>query len=149
MAYKIAVASSDGINVDLHFGAAAEFLIYQVNDEGGFELSEKRRIPEKADENAEVQPTPSAGGQECGPKGCQSGCGNGKGGGCGAGGPSAKVEAISDVRAVVAAKIGFNVTKALEKKAIAGFDVECPVQEALEKITKYFYSVDKHIRFGR
>lgn len=150
MAYKIAVASSDGINVDLHFGAAAEFLIYEVNDEGTFKLSEKRKAAEKADENAEVQPTPSAGGQECSQKGCQSGCGNGNGGGCGgAGGAAAKVEGISDVRAVVAAKIGFNVTKALEKKAIAGFDVECPVQEALEKITKYFYSVDKHIRFGR
>ena len=137
MAYKIAVASSDGVNVDLHFGAAAEFLIYNVNDEGSFELLEKRKIEEKAAEN-------------CGTKNCGSGCGNGNGGGCGgAGGPSARVEQICDVRAVVAAKIGFNVTKALEKKAISGFDVECPVQDALEKITKYFYSVDNHIRFGR
>ena len=31
MAYKIAVASSDGINIDLSFGVADEFLIYEIN----------------------------------------------------------------------------------------------------------------------
>ncbi len=142
MAYKIAVASSDGINVNLHFGAAAEFLIYSVNEQGAFELSEKRKIEEKPAGEA-VLPAGTSD-SEAG-----HGCGKGNGGGCGAGGPSAKVEQLGDVRAVVAAKIGFNVTKALEKKAIANFDVECPVQEALEKITKYFYSVDNHIRFKK
>ena len=150
MAYKIAVASSDGVNVDLHFGAAAEFLIYNVNDEGSFELLGKRKIEEKAAEKDKGTEGASEGGQNCGTKNCGSGCGNGNGGGCGgADGPSARVEQICDVRAVVAAKIGFNVTKALEKKAISGFDVECPVQDALEKITKYFFSVDNHIRFKK
>ena len=142
MAYKIAVASSDGINVDLHFGAAKNLLIFAVADDGKFELEEKRDLKEEeilAAENCSDSAK------------CKSGCGNGNGSGagCGNGGASAKVEQISDVRAVVAAKIGFNVTKALEKKAIANFDVECPVQEALEKITKYFYSVDNHIRFKK
>ncbi|MBQ3687230.1 MAG: hypothetical protein II932_05315, partial [Treponema sp.] len=73
----------------------------------------------------------------------------GQGGGCGAAGPSARVELLADVRAVVAAKIGFNVTKQLEKKAISGFDVDCTVQEALTKITKYFYSVDNHVPLAR
>ena len=134
MAYKIAVASSDGVNVDLHFGAAESFLIFAVSDEGTFELEEKR-------EYKEVSEAQTA---DCAEKaGCKSGCGNGNGSGCGGG--SAKVELIGDVRAVVAAKIGFNVTKQLERKAIASFDVETTVQEALEKITKYFYSVDNHI----
>ena len=142
MAYKIAVASSDGINVDLHFGAAKNFLIFAVADDGKFELEEKRELKEEEILAAENCSDSSK---------CKSGCGNGNGSGagCGNGGASAKVEQISDVRAVVAAKIGFNVTKALEKKAIANFDVECPVQEALEKITKYFYSVDNHIRFKK
>ncbi|MCR5253821.1 MAG: hypothetical protein K6C98_08925 [Treponema sp.] len=134
MAYKIAVASSDGVNVDLHFGAAESFLIFAVSDEGTFELEEKREYKE----------VPEAQTVDCAEKaGCKSGCGNGNGNGCGGG--SGKVEVIGDVRAVVAAKIGFNVTKQLERKAIASFDVECSVQEALEKITKYFYSVDNHI----
>lgn len=137
MAYKIAVASSDEKNIDLHFGAAESFLIYAVSDDGTFTLEEKRDY-QQAQEVA-----PAAG--ECAEKtGCSSGCGNGNGGGCGKGGASAKVSLIDDVRAVVAAKIGFNVVKELERKAIASFDVECPVQEALEKITKYFYSVDNH-----
>lgn len=143
MAYKIAVASSDGVNVDLHFGGADFFDIYQVSDDGNFKLAEKRQVQDSPSES-----------QSCGQRreGCAAdGCGKGNasGAGCGNGGASAKVEQISDVRAVVAAKIGFNVTKALEKKAIANFDVECPVQEALEKITKYFYSVDNHIRFKK
>lgn len=140
MAYKIAVASSDGINVDLHFGAAKNLLIFAVADDGKFELEEKRELKEEEVLTAENCSDSAK---------CKSGCGNGSGAGCGNGGASAKVEQISDVRAVVAAKIGFNVTKALEKKAIANFDVECPVQEALEKITKYFYSVDNHIRFKK
>lgn len=138
MAYKIAVVSGDGVNVDLHFGAAESIDIYEVQDDGSFYLLEKRemKVPEESLVAADTA--------------CASGgCGNGNGGGCGNGGGSAKVELISDVRAVVAAKIGFNVTKSLEKKAIASFDVECSVQEALEKITKYFYSVDNHVRFGK
>ena len=86
------------------------------------------------------------GGDGCAPSG--AGC-SGQGGGCGSGGPSARVEQLADVRAVVAAKIGFNVTKQLEKKAISSFDVECTVNEALEKITKYFYSVDNHVSLAR
>ena len=139
MAYKIAVASSDGVNVDVHFGAAESFLIFAVSDDGSFKLEEKRDyIEEKLETDDSNISCP-------GKAGCKSGCGNGNGGGCGAGGGSAKVSLIGDVRAVVAAKIGFNVVKQLERKAIASFDVETTVQEALEKITKYFYSVDKHI----
>ena len=137
MAYKIAIASSDGKNVDLHFGAAQSFLIYEVEDNGSFSEQEKRDVPETAE---------SSNGS-CGNGG--AGC-HGNGGGCGQGaGISPKVELIGDCRCVVAAKIGFNVVKQLERKAIASFDVETTVQEALEKITKYFYSVDNHKPFGR
>lgn len=139
MAYKIAVASSDGVNVDLHFGGAEFFDIYEVSDDGSFKLAEKRQVQDSLSESQSCGQRREG----CGTVGC--GNGNGSGAGCGNGDGSAKVEQISDVRAVVAAKIGFNVTKALEKKAIASFDVECPVQEALEKITKYFYSVDNHV----
>jgi predicted Fe-Mo cluster-binding NifX family protein len=139
MAYKIAVASSDGVNVDVHFGAAESFLIFAVSDDGNFTLEEKREYIEEssADDGIKGSCTEKSG--------CKAGCGNGNGGGCGAGGGSAKISLIDDVRAVVAAKIGFNVVKQLERKAIASFDVETTVQEALEKITKYFYSVDNHV----
>ena len=140
MSYRIAVASSDGARVDLHFGAASFFSIYEVDDGGHYSLLEQRTVPQP-----EADGTPAA----CAPAACGSGaCGQG-GGGCGSAGPSVRVELLSDVRAVVAAKIGFNVTKQLEKKAISGFDVDCTVQEALTKITKYFYSVDNHVPLAR
>ena len=138
MAYKIAVASSDGVKVDLHFGASESFLIYAVSDNGTFKLEEKREFKEE-DNSLDNTAKPLVNAE------CKSGCGNENGGGCcGSGAGSAKVALIEDVRAVVAAKIGLNVTKQLERKAIASFDVETTVQEALEKITSYYYKVDNH-----
>ena len=148
MAYKIAIASSDGKNVDLHFGAAQNFLIYAVEDDGNFSEQEKRDVPETAESsntaNGANSADPAGGGCGNGGAGC-----HGNGGGCGQGAAiSPKVELIGDCRCVVAAKIGFNVVKQLERKAIASFDVETTVQEALEKITKYFYSIDNHKTFS-
>ena len=155
MSYKIAVATSNELYVDLHFGAAKFFSIYEVQDDASFSFLEKRKVPEDAEVKAGGlgNGAQSGNGAGCGnAEGCgnssRAGCGQNNGG-CGNGGASAKVELISDVRAVVAEKIGFNVTKQLEKKAISSFDVDCRVKEALEKITKYFYSVDHHTRFGR
>lgn len=143
MSYKIAIASSDGVNVDVHFGAAESFLIYSVPDDGKFEFADKRTVPEASEggtDGAGCNDNSQAKG-ECGSSGC-----HGNGGGCGQGqGALGKVELISDCRAIVAARIGFNVTKQLERKAISGFDVETTVQEALEKITQYFYKVDNHV----
>ncbi len=144
MSYKIALASSDGVNVDEHFGAARSFLIYEVSDEGAFSLLERRDYAGQEEGSPSACPDKSA--SACG---SGAGCGN-AGGGCGQGGAvSAKVQLVADCRSVVAAKIGFNVTKQLEKKAISSFDVDCTVQEALEKITKYFYSVDNHVSLAR
>jgi nitrogen fixation protein NifB len=42
---KIAVASSDGINIDRHFGQADEFYVYEIDDEGGIVQKERRLLP--------------------------------------------------------------------------------------------------------
>ncbi|MCH5265585.1 MAG: hypothetical protein J1F02_06775 [Lachnospiraceae bacterium] len=118
MAYKIAVASSDGISVDLHFGAASEFRIYQMED-GEYSLLEQRAV----EESEEI--TGGRGGAGCG------------------GGALQKVEQIGDCRCVVCRKIGFQMQKQLEKKAIPYFDVSCTVEEALGKIMIYFDRIDK------
>ena len=151
MSYRIAVASSDGEQIDLHFGGASFFYIYEVDDGGNYSLLERRLVPQV--EGAGGAPASCApascaqGGDGCAPSG--AGCSGLGGGGCGAAGPSARVELLADVRAVIAAKIGFNATKQLEKRAISSFDVDCSVEEALEKITKYFYSVDNHVSLAR
>ena len=143
MPYKIAVASSDGNIIDLHVGSARSFRIYEVQDDGSFAFAEERAAGE-AD-------APSSAGA-C-PEGSASSCGEQPGGGCGGCGQggeiSSKVQLIADCRCVVCARIGFNVQKQLERKAIAAFDVECPVEEALTKISSYFLHVDKHESLAR
>lgn len=58
--------------------------------------------------------------------------------------PPVKVEHLSDVRAILATKVGFQAQKQLEKKAISTFDLEADVDEALKKITAYYDRVDRH-----
>ena len=154
MSYLIAVATSDGVNIDLTFGAAGAFHVYEVEGTT-FSLKEVRDVP--VQEAGEVGD--SAGGT-CG-SGCpdgpsvdapgsgrRAGCGEG-GGGCGGGGHSAKVDIISDCRSIVCKKIGFQAQKQLEKKAIASFDVDCTVEEALTRISGYFSKIDNHISLRR
>lgn len=136
MSYKIAIASSDGKNIDETFGSAKDFHIFEVSDES-YDIVEVRKINEEnfgsisgCDNNS----------------GCSnSGCHAGSGGVCsGSTEISAKVELISDCRCVVCKKIGFNIQKQLERRAITFFDVTCSVNEALDKISSYFQRVDTH-----
>ncbi|MDE6835282.1 MAG: hydrogenase [Ruminococcus sp.] len=128
MLYKIAVATSDGENINETFGSAKSFVIYEVSD--GICNKSEERICITEENN------------------CNSGvCGNSAGCGTGCGGhsePSAKVEIISDCRAIVCKKIGFHIRKQLEHKAISAFDVSCTIDEALDKITFYYNRIDKY-----
>jgi len=155
MSYLIAVATSNAKDVDLGFGAARGFHIYEV-DGTDYKEKEYREFAEDAGDSGqgaatEVQPGGCAGSQNgCG-DGSQGGCGgNGGHGGCGGGdGALKKVELISDCRSLVCKKIGFQAQKQLEKRAIAGFDVECSVDEAIVKIATYFNKIDNHISLRR
>lgn len=153
MSYKIAVASSDGIHIDETFGSAKEFLIYEVTDEVYVKSEVRAAEQENPAADKTAQPQKESGLQEkCGNTGgCgRGGCTPGTGGGCAGGGEvSGKVEIISDCRCIVCKKIGFRIQKQLERKAISSFDVTCTVEEALQKITAYFYKVDTHQSFRR
>ncbi len=143
MSYKIAVASSDGVSIDLSFGAAFSFHIYQV-DGNNYEFLEKREyiLPEDAQVGLSADEGTCGEGTQC-EKGQASSCGNG--GGCGNGkGTFPKVELLRDCRCIVCSKIGFQVQKQLERLAIASFDVDCTVEEALTKISAYLNKLDHH-----
>lgn len=165
MSYKIAVATSDGVNIDETFGLAKSFIIYEVTDGKAVRLEErvfnsesedKIPIQEASHEKEQTAKINESG--ECfkAAEGCISQesrekngeCGSlkncGSGGGCGGGNVSAKVELISDCRCVVCKKIGFHIQKQLERKAVSAFDVGCSVEEALSKISYYFSRVDNH-----
>lgn len=136
MSYKIAVASSDGLQIDETFGSARSFLIYEVKD-GKYEKTEERTVDLQNEQGKKDS-------LSCGDG---SGCGNGIGTGCGSGcgSASSKVGLISDCRCVVCKKIGFQIQKQLERKAISAFDVSCSVETALTKISGYYRHIDSHI----
>lgn len=140
MSYKIAISSSDEEHIDKTFGSTSEFIIYEVTD-GKYRKLEKRTFHQEQNDNTK-KPAPAG----CNPaEGCAVGNGCGNGGGCGGQGEmSAKVDLLSDCRCVVCTKIGFNIQKLLERKAISAFDVSCSVEEALAKITYYFSRIDNH-----
>ena len=134
------MASSEGENVDRSFGAADGFLIYEVAGSGAYRLAEKR--PWLGNADAPAAPDACNAGCETGSGGCgptSGGCGGGA-----SGGGLAKVALISDCRSLLCAKIGFQAEKQLARQAITVFDIECPIQEALDKITAYFDRVDQH-----
>lgn len=142
MSYKIAVASSDGKQVDEAFGAVKRFLIYEAEDGTYRELEERIVHGESMDQTKSVLQEGCGSSESCSAgNGCTEGIGNGCGG---AGEMLDTVELLSDCRCVVCKKIGFHIQKQLERKAISSFDVCCPVGEALEKIALYFKRMDHH-----
>lgn len=159
MSYKIAIGSSNGTFVDLKFGEVKRFFIYEVEKEA--KLIEIRDVVDGETDKADNATIPcgnqnrlneagnGCGGQSSGCGGQGSGCG-GHGNGCGgAEDVISKVSTIADCRCVVCKKIGFQAQKQFEKKAISVFDVECPVEEALEKISFYYNKMDRHESFRK
>ncbi len=131
MSYKIAIATSDGKNVDQHFGSAKIFEVFQAEGTE-FSLAEKRRT------NADNTDSKT--------QGCcsEGGCGNGDGQKCGA--PNEKsdvVELLDDCRCIVCTKMGGSIQKQFERKAITVFEVELPISEVLTKITTYYNNIDR------
>ena len=135
MSIKVAIASSDKTNIDLHFGQATQFEIYELRSEH-FEFLETR----KATESETVSEDTPAFGGGCG-SGFGGGCGSGCGGGCAGGGSgqvSPAVQLLLDCRSVVAAQVGQNVRRQFERNAVSVFDIELPIEEALQKLAAYY-----------
>ncbi|MCR5515893.1 MAG: hypothetical protein K6F41_05480 [Lachnospira sp.] len=140
MAYKIAVASSDGVKIDLKFGQINEFLIYEVSD-GDYKLLEKREFKPSKGEAKESYSLGGNCGSGEGLKNCKTGAGSCSGGGKACSGPADildKISLISDCKALVCKKVGFQAMKQLEKKAISVFDVDFTIDYALSKIVSYY-----------
>ena len=108
--FKVAVATSDGINVDSHFGHVKEFTIYEVNETSGQgEAIESRFVDREA---------------------CR--------GDCGEVAVFANIAGqLSDTEYVIAAKIGIPAVMALEIENITAVDGISTVDEALKKVSAY------------
>lgn len=128
MGYNIAVASTDGINIDKHFGASDSFFIIRVNDDGTYENLGERFVDE----------TQSAS-DGCGESSCGHSCG-------GHSDPKIqkKVETISDCRCLLCDKCGPGSEKQLGKSNISTFEINMKLDEALKTIIKYYKKSDAH-----
>lgn len=116
MGCRIAVATSTGDYVDSHFGSASSFTIYDLQEDA-FVETEEREINPLQEESAAA------------PSECGCGC---------AGAVPSKVKALSDCNAVVCARIGPGAKNQLERSGISAFDVQCTVEEALEKLAAFY-----------
>lgn len=140
MSIRIAVATSDGKNVDLHFGKADRFQIYELQN-GKFVFLEERKAA-----SSEYESREKSSAQNCGTdgNGCGSGGNCGQKSGCGGGGiESPNVALLSDCAGIVAAKFGQQIIRQFERKAVSIFDIECPVDFALEKLAAYYNNMEK------
>jgi predicted Fe-Mo cluster-binding NifX family protein len=106
MDVKIAVASSDGINVDQHFGRAPGFRIYRMHDEG-FEFLEMRENDAPCSGNSHDDNVLEQAAQR-----------------------------ISDCRGVVVAQIGSGAIDALIGHRILAFTLPGTVEEAFEALIR-------------
>ena len=108
--FKVAVATSDGINVDSHFGHVSEFTIYEVDEsKGKGEAIETRRISRAA---------------------CDGGCNE-------TDVFKSIAKELSDVEYVLAARIGIPAVVALGSEDITALDGVIPIKEALKKVAMY------------
>lgn len=126
--YKVAVATSDGITVDSHFGHVQSFLIFEVDEENG-----------KAEDIGERDVTAACSGGSCG--GVQAsgtaGCGGHNGAGSGSSPMDEIAKALSDVDYVLVARIGPHAIRALAKYDVTAYDIVLPIEEAIAKINEY------------
>jgi predicted Fe-Mo cluster-binding NifX family protein len=145
MSYRIAAASSDGIQIDLSFRAADFFTIIEVKENGSYTLLEKR----SASDDHNTANTPD-GCNNIGSGQSVGGCGGQSIGSCGGGHSDAEIEArvsiISDCRCFLCNKIGPGAERQLERKAITVFMIDLPLQVALTKIITYYSKLDNHIK---
>jgi predicted Fe-Mo cluster-binding NifX family protein len=135
MAYKIALTSSDGKQVDLHFGHTNDFHILGVDETTGtWEFIEKRTIPEQIDIS-------------CQSADCGAGCGQAAGTGPAAetGGClghrderlDAVIELLADCRYILTSKVGPKPHMFLKRAGITALESPAEIDFAVSKVNTY------------
>lgn len=112
MAYKIAVASSDGKVINQHFGRATQFLVFEVNEENYKFLQVNQASPFCSNGEHDDNTLQSA------------------------------AESLSNCRAVLVSQIGNGAVRILKSRGIDAFDVRGYIEDALIKLIKYYSKID-------
>lgn len=125
MEYYIAVASTDGINIDKKLGKSDSFFIVKVNEDETYEILGERKVKDYlSDEN----------------KGCKSiNCGHSYGHNVHK--LDKIIQTISDCRCLICNKCGPGAEKQLGKNNISIFAIDMKLEEALPLIITYYKKV--------
>ncbi|AKG35118.1 NifB/NifX family molybdenum-iron cluster-binding protein [Paenibacillus durus] len=108
---KVAVGSSDGVNVNQHFGRSDRFLIYEVDDEGFYSQTGIREIGNPASSQGHEQSRLEA-----------------------------VAEALTDCSYVLVSQIGRGATAVLHNVGITALAVEAPIEKALTRLISFLHS---------
>jgi predicted Fe-Mo cluster-binding NifX family protein len=129
MSYKIAVTSSDGTNIDQHFGQALNFRIFLVDEETG----EAAGLEIRAVKKTEAPP-------ENDPPAC--GCG-----GHGRNEPYLEQVAaeLGDCRYLLTAKIGPRPQAVLERHGLTALAHNGAINPAIDKLNRYHQRGGKNV----
>ena len=127
--YKVAVATNDGVNVNVHFGHAAAFDIYEVDEASGkYEKIEVRLKPEHCDG--------SCGDGTCGQREVQHSS------------MYAAAKNLADLDYVLCEQLGPQAIQSLARFTVRAFDIALPISEAIAKINIYRNKIaERALRF--
>lgn len=108
MAFQVAVASLDGQRINQHFGRSRSFLIYRVEDYGGYELLEEREVkppcgPGQHEEDALME----------------------------------TARLLQDCSIALVSRIGPGAEKALAAHGVKAFEIYDTIDNALKKLNRY------------
>lgn len=107
MSLRVAVASSDGITVNEHFGKASSFFIFDIKYDLIKLIEERKTIPIcETNGHAEEKIDKT-------------------------------IKLISDCKVLLVSKIGMGPELALQEKGIKVFEVSMNINKALERFTKF------------
>ncbi|MFT8314073.1 MAG: NifB/NifX family molybdenum-iron cluster-binding protein [Clostridium sp.] len=113
MSYKIAVASSDGKDINQHFGSAEQFFVYKVEDNNNFKFVELRKAidfhSKHEDHVSKLKNT---------------------------------IKGLSGCKFVLVTQIGDGALRILRSNGIEVFDVEDSIENALNKVIKYYSTIN-------
>ena len=99
---KIAVATSDGVTIDVHFGQATSFHIFDVAEDGTYQLLEQRQIlPRTSEKTTGEHPA------------------------------NATIEQLTDVDVILVHRIGDGPIRDLEERGIRAFALNGSLDRAL------------------
>jgi len=134
MPYKIAVTSTDGQAVNEHFGRAGQFYIYEVDDGGGYSLTELRSVQPQSEVHGGRRQGGCAGER---PDEIRGGCSHDEAG------IKPLIGALSGCRYVLTAQIGKRPQMLLKRAGITALESPQDLSEAVGKLHKYHIKINR------